>query len=193
MKDKSLIKQAIVNDGLDKKINRASWLSFCGDDQLKNALIEAFGFEVWKVGRSINQSGYKRRLRVKNRIGKELLLGSVQFLTLTFSDATLSKTSEATRRKYVSRFLKRNCSCYVANIDYGGKKGREHYHALVVSEFVEFKEWHRLGAIKTEKVKASDDDLEKVARYTAKLSNHALKVNDGKAPRLIYSRRKNLV
>lgn len=188
MHSKKLIKQALINDGLDKEINHASWLSFCGDDAPKNSLIEAFGLEVWLIGRSINRSLLERRLRAKKRIAKELLIGHVQFLTLTFTDECLRKTSKETRRKYVRRFLKKYCSCYIANIDYGGKNGREHYHAVVVSEHVEFKEWHKYGAIKTEKVRDTQDDSERLARYITKLARHSYKSNEGMMDRMLYSR-----
>lgn len=59
--------------------------------------------------------------------------GNAKFLTLTFNDSFFDRgTSEDTRRKYIRRFLKEQCQEYVANVDYGDKNGREHFHAIVV-------------------------------------------------------------
>lgn len=109
------------------------------------------------------------------------------FLTLTFTDSTLNSTNSLTRRKYVTRFLKENCIEYVSNIDFGGKKGREHYHALVlVNGKLDYKKW-KYGALNGKKVACSDTDIERTSRYVSKLSNHAIKETT-KQSRLIYSR-----
>lgn len=117
-----------------------------------------------------------------------VLDGKCLFLTLTFTDSTLSSTTPETRRKYVRRFLKSQCPVYVANIDFGGKNGREHYHALVRSEKIDYRLWHKLGAIKGEHVRTSETDLTRTAKYIAKLSKHAIKETAGKGVRIIYSR-----
>lgn len=54
------------------------------------------------------------------------------FVTLTFDEDTLKDTSKDTRHTYISRFLKDNAFYYIANIDYGTKNDREHYHAIVL-------------------------------------------------------------
>lgn len=73
---------------------------------------------------------------------------------------------------------------YVANIDFGKKNGREHYHAVVASGKVNYKLWD-YGALNGEvirnNVKVDEDgsisieSAQKIARYIAKLTNHAIK------------------
>lgn len=182
------LKVAVLETGLDKEVRKARLKSFRqNDNSLLEALKDIHGEIPVKVADSLNNARIKRKQRVTERVATLAQYGYLLFVTLTFTDDTLKKTSELTRRRYVSRYLKSQSPLYVANIDYGGKNGREHYHALVLAEKIDFKPWHSLGAIQLEKVKASPDDSEKVAKYVSKLSNHAMKVNNGIAPRLIYS------
>lgn len=134
----------------------------------------------------LNESKYRKAKKVKDKISDLVLSGKAIFITLTFTDNTFEKTSVLTRRRYVARYLKANSKNYVANIDFGAKNGREHYHALVDND-IDFTQWHKYGAIKVERVKTSESDLSRVALYVSKLTNHALKVGEN-APRLIYSR-----
>lgn len=140
----------------------------------------------WQEAKKINHASYKRTTRLKERIQKMLLNGQCIFLTLTFSNDTLQQTTQETRRKYVSRYLKENCSQYIANIDYGSRNEREHYHAVVLCDKVNYSAWHHLGAIKGEKVRDTDD-FTKLAKYVDKLTNHAIKETT-KRNHLIYSR-----
>lgn len=190
---------------LHKEVAKASRQNFVqGDRTLLSHLEAIYGVERVKVARNINLANWKRKNRVQDKIGDMVRLGFCQFLTLTFRDDVLSSTSKETRRQYVRKFLKRNCAVYVANIDFGddGHKrtykdaqgvervstAREHYHALVVGDSIDYKAWHKYGALKAEKVRDTEKDAEKVSKYVAKLSAHAMKVNGGNAPRLIYSR-----
>lgn len=133
----------------------------------------------------LNESKKRKSSKVREKIEELVLSGNAIFITLTFNNDTLSNTSVETRRRYVARYLKANSTKYVANIDYGSKKGREHYHAVVDSD-ISFTSWYKYGAINVERVRTQETDLVRVSRYVAKLSNHALKVAN--APRLIYSR-----
>jgi len=180
-------RKAILTCGIDREVAKASYQNYSNpsQDHLK-PLRERYGDFVVDISISLNRSRYARKRRIADRVGGYISAGVCVFLTLTFTDEVLSKTSIETRRTYVRKFLKENCDAYVANIDFGGKKGREHYHALAFTDFVNLKGW-KYGNIDAEKVKAGKDDLERTCKYVAKLSNHALKV-DGKAPRLIYSR-----
>lgn len=132
------------------------------------------------------ESKKRKAKKVKDKIKDLVMTDNAIFLTLTFNNDTLENTSFETRRRYIARYLKANSTKYVANVDFGGLKGREHYHAVVDRE-IAFKDWHKYGAIKAERVNTQYVDSERVSRYVAKLSNHALKVK-GDVPRLIYSR-----
>ena len=134
----------------------------------------------------IIDSRKRKAKKVKDKIKELVLKGNAIFLTLTFTDEVLQNTSFETRRRYVARYLKDNSTKYVANVDFGGLKGREHYHA-VVDRNISFKDWHKYGAIKAERVNIKYVDSVRVSKYIVKLTNHALKIKDN-VPRLIYSR-----
>lgn len=129
------------------------------------------------------ESEYRRYSRAREHIEQLVKSGKAVFITLTFTNEVLSKTSAKTRRKYVSRYLKSQCDFYVANIDYSPLKQREHYHA-VVSSRCDMKQW-QYGFVWTEIVRTQDFDCKRVARYVAKLTSHAFKVG---STRLLYSR-----
>lgn len=140
----------------------------------------------WKEASRINHASIERVARLKKRISKMLLSGDCLFLTLTFTDAYLSKTTAEVRRRQVRRWLS-NLGCrYVANIDYGKKNQREHYHAVAqISHIDPFS--YKFGAINFEKIKVSEEDTARVAKYISKLTNHAIKETT-KQCRLIYSK-----
>ena len=136
----------------------------------------------------ITKASRKRTKRLYKKVAKILLCGSCLFLTLTFTDNVLDSTNKETRRRYVSRFLKKYDSMYVANIDYGKKNGREHYHALICIDKVSNKDW-LYGDIDFKRVRNNniETDTKRLSKYIAKLSNHAIKETT-KRSCLLYSR-----
>lgn len=130
-------------------------------------------------------SDFARNTRLKNRISTYLQMGSCIFLTLTFNDECLSHTSSSTRRDYVKKFLRKCSNHYVANVDFGSKGGREHYHAIVVAESVDFSLWKH-GAINGKRIRETSEPL-CLAKYISKLVNHAIKETT-KRTAFIYSR-----
>lgn len=140
---------------------------------------------IWREAERINLAYYARVKRLKDRIACMLSEGMCYFLTLTFSDVTLNKTSQQTRRKYVTRFLRSQSDTYVANIDYGAQNGREHYHAVIQSDSVNMSLWDCYG-FSNAKIIGSEDDYTPVAKYISKLTNHAIKATT-QGCRAIYS------
>ncbi len=163
----------------------------------------------------IIKARYKKASRVRSKISQMLRNNeTVVFLTLTFTDDTLRNTTDETRRRYVTRFLKSFASDYVANIDFGKNNGREHYHA-VANALAPLDSWSKYGFILSEYVKApsdstkpksvpkrykdlppdeqrrlmSNDDEKRLSKYIAKLSNHAIKETNRRCV-LIYSKPK---
>lgn len=129
---------------------------------------------------------YRNRVkRARKKIENILSLGPCVFLTLTFTDKVLESTSKDTRKRYIKRFLHSISSNYVANIDFGKQNGREHYHAIVQIDKVDFTTWH-YGAINGKKIAFVENPIA-LAKYIVKLSNHALKLTT-KGFKLIYSR-----
>ncbi len=123
----------------------------------------------------ILNASYHRTKRLSDRIQNMLLSGQCIFLTLTFTDKVLESTNQDTRKRYVKRYLKEVSNQYVANIDYGSKNEREHYHAIVLCDKVKYSFWHKYGAIKGEIIKLEDNTSKKLGKYVAKLTNHAIK------------------
>ena len=136
--------------------------------------------------RKINNSSNKRVKRLKDRIERYLSMGCCIWLTLTFTDAVLSKTTEETRKRYVARFLKSQSPYYIANIDYGSTTEREHYHAVVMTDFVDMTKWS-YGFAYTERIKNHIKTSTKISKYVSKLCNHAIKETT-KRSCYIYSR-----
>lgn len=137
----------------------------------------------------IKNADYRREERLKKRVEKMLLNGQCLFLTLTFNDKTLEKTTQKRRRELVQRFLKACNGEYVGNIDFGAKNGREHYHALIQAEEIDFSPWRKYGNINCERVRNRNlkTDTIKLAKYTSKITNHAIKETTRRSV-LLYSR-----
>ena len=148
--------------------------------------VNFYGYTTLKVANNLNRASYYRTVRLKERIREAVLSGSAWFITITFNPETLENTNEKTRRVYVSRWLKSLTPFYVANIDYGLKNEREHYHAVITSDQRPPKSWS-YGFVDILKVKTTETDTKRVSKYISKLTNHAIK-NTTKSKRIIYSR-----
>lgn len=140
----------------------------------------------WEEAGRLYRAKVSRASRLAKKLSYMIRKGDCCFVTLTFSDETLSKTSAKTRHDYVNRWLKDNFSTALANIDFGAENGREHYHAVVLAKSVNHSTW-RYGLLHSRRVKRTDSRCtEKLAHYTAKLVNHAIKETT-KGCRTIYS------
>ena len=104
---------------------------------------------------------------------------------MTFNNEILASTSEKTRRRYISRFLRSLNAPYVANIDFGKDFNREHYHAVVKVPKIDLK-LYAYGFIFAETVHHAKS-LIKLSKYIAKLTNHAIKETTRRNV-LLYSR-----
>lgn len=154
--------------------------NYCAENGLNDVLKECF---------KINRAEYERTKRLKRRIEDMLISGACLFLTLTFNDKTLKETTEKQRRVAVSRYLKTCNGRYIANIDFGAKNHREHYHAVIQVSNIDFSGWREYGNINAERIinKDIESDKTKLAKYVCKLSNHAIKETT-KRSCLLYSR-----
>lgn len=144
-----------------------------------------FNLENWQEAHRINKASYARVRRLKTRIATMLKNGECLFLTLTFTDEVLRKTTEDTRRQTIRRYLKSFGVPYVANIDYGKKNGREHYHGVIQIPRIDYSAY-TYGAINGERIR-SVEDYTKLSKYVAKLTNHAIKQTN-KRQVIIYSK-----
>lgn len=185
-------REEVLNLGLDIKVRKALHQNFVSKDGVDHLqpLRDEYGAHKVEVALGLLTTRRQRKKRIVDKFGTYINSGKCQFLTLTFDDEALNSTTPQTRRTAVARFLKDNCVQYIANIDFGEDERfthREHYHAIVLADKVNYKDWHRYGALKAKKIRPTKRDCELAGKYLAKLTNHALKVT-GCVPRLIYSR-----
>ena len=148
-------------------------------------------FKEWKHMKALQVNRWKRNKRIRQHLEAIISKPSL-FLTLTFTPEVLTSTSQATRRKYVSRLLGAFKVPYIANIDFGDSKdyiddkgnarkgtNREHYHAVIQLSKIDHKKWP-YGNMDFKRV-YNTNDL-RMARYLTKLQYHAIKT----PKRLIY-------
>ena len=140
---------------------------------------------------SILLSYRKKSIRIRKNLTSWLEKGSVIFGTLTFTDDVLQKTSAQTRKRYVERYLKSADVAYIANIDYGSKNDREHYHFIIATGNKNKLDDWQYGFFNLKLVGESESDSTKVSKYVSKLTNHAIK-NTNKRCVIMYSKNKNV-
>ena len=195
---KGVVARNSLGDYMNKELTKllkeeakASYASFKGDTEAIYAFMARYDL-TWDEQitlHSMNNNRYKRVQYLRAKVTDIVLNGKAIFLTLTFTDDVLASTSVETRRKYVRRFLKEQCSQYCANIDFGSKNGREHYHAIIsaLNSSVDLFKW-QYGAINAQRIRTTENDCKKTCKYIAKLTCHAIKETTGHAYRIIYSR-----
>lgn len=133
----------------------------------------------------INHASYQRTKKLKSKIATMLDKSDCCFLTMTFDDHILSTTTNDTRRRYISRFLRSLGVPYIANKDFGKQNHREHYHAVIQSPRLDLNSYS-YGFIFAETVYRAKDTT-KLAKYIAKLTNHAIKETTKRSV-IMYSR-----
>lgn len=153
---------------------------------------EGLDDDVKKACRQLYDATRKRVQRLRAKIERWLDRGYVYFLTLTFTDSVLERTTESTRRQMVHRYLSKWDLVYCANLDFGSQNGREHYHAIICSQMplgTEYEyhgkhrvlktdllqEWSQKHGYSSCKGPISLDASTPLAKYVSKLSNHAFK------------------
>lgn len=162
----------------NEKAKNVLGVDFCSDE-----CIEAYGFDAFHECLKINNASYHRVKRLKDKIASMIEFPCV-FLTITFKPKYYG-SSDTTKRKYVQRFLNGlNCP-YVANVDYGKKNGRLHYHALVQIDRVSSDLWS-YGNLDFKAVYNKNNVA--LAKYISKLTNHAIK-ETAKGKRLLYDKK----
>ena len=143
----------------------------------------------------IRNAKNKQRQKIEDHIKFlfELQNCDLYFATFNFNDEALTK-KEDTRKQLIRRLLNKVCEDYILNIDYGEKKGREHYHAIVairkknetkhLNEFGHLKleelDSYNYGNYDLEEIKTDDLDKVRLARYITKLTMHSVKVKQKK-------------
>lgn len=187
------LKAQVIKSGLVKRVkqlNRNINFSYmnsaaaCHEFIQERDALEQECPEEYKEAVKVMKADFARSTRLKKRIEFIMSLGECTFLTLTFKDDVLNNTTDRIRRLHVVRYLKAQSSFYVANIDFGSKHGREHYHAIILGR-ADLSLWHD-GAINAKSIIPSSDPL-RLGHYINKLVNHAIKETT-KRNHIIYSR-----
>lgn len=208
------LKARVLNTDVCKRLKKLDKLNYLNcingivqDYDLDSKYIDLlfqYGEEYIKEGRKINLASFQKTKRLREKITSFLESGdSCIWLTLNFSDDVLNSTNDITRRQYVRQFLK-SYSDYIANIDFGNdneytdrhgnkRKGtsREHYHAIVKSDFIDMNKWV-YGFAFTERIRNNESSIKKLPKYITKLTNHAVKEST-KRCHIIYSRKPKTV
>lgn len=124
------------------------------------------------------------------RLGYDLYFG-----TWTFTDEALQLKAR-TRRECIAGLLKATCADYILNIDYGKTTDREHYHGIIavpkgsyeITSMVWSEKYHtwllhldildkyKMGYYDVQKIGTDQEDIAKLSRYIAKLTQHSIKV-----------------
>lgn len=151
--------------------------------QYRNYIEETYS-EEYKECQRIWHADHKRRQRLSRKIRDMITSNECTFITLTFRDDVLQNTNERTRRRYVTRFLKTQSQRYLANIDFGDAKGREHYHGIICGR-LDLHAWS-YGYSYAETIR-SVDDVSRISMYVTKLTNHAIKETTRRQT-MIYSK-----
>ena len=149
------------------------------DYPIENTLTYEELRECKRIFDAQHHRSYRLRKRITTMIEKQCL-----FLTLTFTDETLQNTNATTRRRYIVKFLSQFNVPSIANKDFGKENGREHYHSIIQIDRIDYS-LYDLGAINGIKVVVGNETDLRIAKYIAKLTNHAIKETT-KQSRLIY-------
>lgn len=143
----------------------------------------------------LNNAYYQRRKRIKKRIIEmvdQVILDNknfMLFLTFTLNEEHIDMKIK-TLRVYLQRLLNNTCLNYVANLDYGTLRGRLHFHAVVLVDktYEWYDLWKERGYVKLEHIEVTENSVNKVTKYVAKLSAHGLK-DSTRFETLIYKRK----
>lgn len=189
--------ERVLSIGLPKLLRQISWSLYSNNIEDNVPLIAnemGYSWEDISCAMKVNSAYYKKLGRVKSKLVKMEnqcfeSVGSytMVFLTFTFNDYSLEHNNSDSLKQAVRRYLKKYCVRYVANVDYGARNGRKHFHAVaLVDGKLNYKKW-TYGALNGRKVNLNQTASKRMAKYVTKLSLHAIKESTG-FNRLIYSR-----
>lgn len=170
---------------------------------LERQYAEKYGFGTLKCLQQIHEASRKRRQKAEVHVvwwldNYDMSRYIIVLGTLTFSDEMLHQWSEKYRREKIQQTLKSACVDYIADIDFGERNGREHYHFIGLFDrdtlykvkgkgkgadkkfykSVVLDEWQAFYDIK--EVIESEKDRRKCISYMSKVTNYALKGGQSK-------------
>lgn len=198
----------VLESGIHKKYARIQKWSRLGRFEVVQDILEELSnqsIELIKNGKKYFVSQKQKQWRLVKRLKfmDDLTLNAINndlkivFVTLTFNDEFLASNNADSQRQVVRRYLSSQTIDYVANVDYGAKNGRRHYHAVcLISKNIDLKTWQeKCGIINVETVKKSlkeNKQAYRIGKYITKLANHALKDGTLNTERLIFRRKSKI-
>ena len=198
----------VKESGIDKKYGKIQkWSRLGHPEVVQDILDEILNMDPRLItnGRKVFNSDKQKRWRLVGRLKwmDDLRYNALNqnikivFITLTFNDEFMVSNNPDSQRQAVTRYLSSQTIYYVANVDYGAKNGRRHYHAVaLIDGKIDFKPWHKkCGAIQCEQVGKSlkeENQAYRISKYITKLANHALKDGTLNLERLIYARKSTI-
>lgn len=190
------IKARVLSIGLPKILRQISWTLYSNNiEDSVPLLANEMGYSWQEIitAMQINSAYYKKLGRVKRKLTKmeECCFQNqnlkMVFLTFTFNNYSLTHNNADSLKQAVRRFLKKYAIKYVANVDYGSRNGRKHFHAVaLIDGELNYKLWN-YGALNGRKVNLNESASKRMSKYITKLSLHAIKEST-QFNRLIYSR-----
>lgn len=189
----TITRESVVENGLCSLVKQLSWEVY--NNQLQTTVFDilqdsGYSKEEINLAYKVNHSHFNKCNRIKKRILKMEELKEKDnlkmfFATFTFNNETLEKNSKESLKTYVRRFLKDYSIDYLANVDYGKKNGRIHFHAVCISKDVlPSKKWfedYKYGTLVVEycRLDKEKNEEKKMSKYINKLSLHAIKDTTG--------------
>lgn len=195
MKDKERRKQLLEDGTYKKYINKRKKLISNGVVFINNyGQLDTSLFDIPRndliICERIRRCYKEQREKVENHIMYLFNKSAydLYFVTFTFSDETMYKTNEDTRKRTIRRILT-NCDDYIVNIDYGKENERVHYHSVVAIQKgtyqtriinrhikLSFLDSYTLGNYDVKVIRRTEKSKKKIPRYIAKLTMHSVKV-----------------
>lgn len=122
-----------------------------------------------REAKNLRQRKYRLNKYTKKLLDKQCLFLTITLRTEIPEDAFISAIKTYFKNMSLKGYF---------NLDYGGKNGRLHAHAIVQCDYLDNSlkndlRWD-LGALNVKKIVSSDDYL-KISHYISKLTNHAVK------------------
>lgn len=172
-------------------------------NRVEREFAQKYGFGVLKCLQQIHEASRKRRKNAERHVlwwldNLDLTDYVIALGTITFSDDMLAEWGEKWRREQVQMLLKSACADYIADIDFGERNGREHYHFIGLLSrddlyqvegtgkgkgkmFYKSKTLDKWGAFTDlREVIESEKDRKKAVSYMSKVTNYALKGGQSK-------------
>lgn len=188
-----VLKNKTIGDDLPSLLRKAHYKNaVLKNSELLDELIANNSKDDISNAERINNAYYARLKRYKKHVSYLIDNFCCLFFTLTFDNKSLTNLNQKSRRVYITRYLKSVSSWYIANVDFGSKNEREHYHGILAfvnesemnaflkkCKFSKFRKGYELswtcGFALYQKCGSSKDDITRLSKYIVKLTNHAFK------------------